>query len=351
MLPLPIPVKGGSIQELRPFYNVRDEDFVLLVGWQLGALRPTGPYALLIVTGAAGGGKTTVVRVAQRSIDPNFADLRPFKHEDDMYIGAYNSLVLAFDNISRIKADDADVLARISTGIGYAKRALRTDADQFLMQVCRPIIINAIPDDLAERADLADRSIVVELPAMDEDKQRGEDEFWDSFKEANPKILGTLLDGVAGAIAGANQIDLSGYGRFRMPDFARFAEAGCRALGFEEGQFLSALSTNTERAMRLAFKQDVVAQAINLLIDQKPEGWRGNTRPLLDALVRAVAKAKQHHLLDHKSWPKTDTWLGRQLRRSVPVLKKTCDIEIIFGLDLRQTGEGDKDGFEIRKRR
>jgi hypothetical protein len=214
MLALPVPVKGGSIQELRPFYNIRDEDFVLLVGWQLGALRPTGPYALLIVTGAAGGGKTTAVRVAQRSFDPNFADLRPFKSEDDMYVGAYNSLVLAFDNISRIKADDADVLARISTGIGYAKRALRTDADQFLMQVCRPIIINAIPDDLADRPDLADRSIVVELPAMDEDKQRGEDEFWDSFKEANPRILGALLDGVAGAIAGANRVDLSGYAGF-----------------------------------------------------------------------------------------------------------------------------------------
>ncbi|HVI12858.1 MAG TPA: hypothetical protein VM822_08305 [Pseudolabrys sp.] len=185
---------------------------------------------------------------------------------------------------------------------------------------------------------------------MDEDKQRGEDEFWGSFKEANPRILGTLLDGVAGAIAGADRVDLSGYGRFRMPDFAKFAEAGCCALGFEEGEFLSALSTNSERAMRLAFKQDVVAQAIKLLIDLNPEGWRGNTKPLLDALRKAVAKAKQNHLLEHKTWPKTDTWLGRQLRRAVPILRKTCNIEIEFGLDLRQTGEGDKDGFEIRKR-
>jgi hypothetical protein len=134
-----------------------------------------------------------------------------------------------------------------------------------------------------------------------------------------------------------------------MPDFAKFAEAGCRALGFEEGEFLSALSTNSERAMRLAFKQDAVAQAVKLLIEFNPGGWRGNTRPLIDALRRAVTKGKQLHLMDHKSWPKTDTWLGRQLRRSVPVLRKTCDIEIEFGLDLRQTGEGDKDGIEIRR--
>jgi hypothetical protein len=42
MLPLPIPLKGGSIQALKPFYNVTD-DFVLCVGWLLGALRPIGP--------------------------------------------------------------------------------------------------------------------------------------------------------------------------------------------------------------------------------------------------------------------------------------------------------------------
>ena len=71
----------------------------------------------------------------------------------------------------------------------------------------------------------------------------------------------------------------------------------------------------------------------------------------MDALRKAVNKSKNFYLMDYKNWPKTDTWLGRQLRRSVPVLKKTCGIEIEFGLDLRQTGEGDKDGFEIRYRR
>jgi hypothetical protein len=139
MLPLPLPVKGGSIRELRPFLNVRGEDFVLEVGWLLGTLRPAGPYPVLMKTGISGAAKTTSCKVSQRSVDPNYADLRPFKSEDDMYIGAYNGRVLGFDNISRIKPDDADVLCRISTGIGYAKRALRTDADQFMMRVCRPI--------------------------------------------------------------------------------------------------------------------------------------------------------------------------------------------------------------------
>src|SRR5262249_22007032 len=40
MLPLPRPVKGGSISKLRGFINVRaDDDFFLVVAWLLAALR------------------------------------------------------------------------------------------------------------------------------------------------------------------------------------------------------------------------------------------------------------------------------------------------------------------------
>lgn len=43
-LPLPEPVPGGSIDELRELLNVASEDdFKLIAGWLLAALRPRGP--------------------------------------------------------------------------------------------------------------------------------------------------------------------------------------------------------------------------------------------------------------------------------------------------------------------
>src|SRR5262249_58565876 len=45
MQPLPLPVRGGSIESLAPFLNLAIEhDFVLVVAWLLGALRAGRPY-------------------------------------------------------------------------------------------------------------------------------------------------------------------------------------------------------------------------------------------------------------------------------------------------------------------
>ena len=48
MLSLPVPVRGGSIEALSPFFNLPTRsDFVLVVAWLLAALRHGGPYPLL----------------------------------------------------------------------------------------------------------------------------------------------------------------------------------------------------------------------------------------------------------------------------------------------------------------
>jgi hypothetical protein len=47
MLPLPEPIRGGSIADLRALVRVRNAEWPLVVGWLLGALRPRGPYPLL----------------------------------------------------------------------------------------------------------------------------------------------------------------------------------------------------------------------------------------------------------------------------------------------------------------
>jgi hypothetical protein len=348
-LALPEPVRGGDIRELQRFVNVPRQDLVLLVGWLLGALRPIGPYLVAILTGIAGAGKTTGCKVLQRLTDPNYSDLTPIGSLDDMYVAAFNRYLVAFDNVSYLTIEQSDVTCRLATGAGYSKRALRTDAEQFMMRACRPVLLNGIPDDLAERGDLADRAIVVELSALDEDTQVGEQEFWRGFAEARPRLLGALLDGVAGALKGADQMDLDGYGRIRMMDFARWAEAGCRALGFEEGEFLNAFVVNSHRAMRLAFKNDPVAQAVALFMEQNPGSWRGHAEQLLDLLRQAAWKANHDALLQDKRWPNHYTWLGRRLRRAAPVLRKVAGIQINFDVNLRPEHDGGKDGLEIMK--
>src|SRR6185436_16685501 len=48
MLPLPAPVSGGDVAELRPFINVADDQhFVLVVAWIIAAMKPRGPFPIL----------------------------------------------------------------------------------------------------------------------------------------------------------------------------------------------------------------------------------------------------------------------------------------------------------------
>ena len=52
MKALPMPVSGGSIDELRRLLNIKsDDDFVLMVAWALACLNTRGPYPLLVVSG------------------------------------------------------------------------------------------------------------------------------------------------------------------------------------------------------------------------------------------------------------------------------------------------------------
>ncbi len=59
---LPEPRWDGSINELKRFTNVSDADFPLLVAWMTAALRPVGPYPILVLSGEQGSAKTTTAR-------------------------------------------------------------------------------------------------------------------------------------------------------------------------------------------------------------------------------------------------------------------------------------------------
>ena len=61
MAALPLPQTGGSVEDLRPFVNVRDEEsFILAVAWLVGALNPDGPFPIALIQGEQGSAKSTL---------------------------------------------------------------------------------------------------------------------------------------------------------------------------------------------------------------------------------------------------------------------------------------------------
>ena len=100
-LPLIMPSQDGSIELLREFVNVTDSDFRLLVCWMAFALRPLGPYPVLILHGNQATAKSTLVTVVRQLIDPQTAPhLAESRSTRELMVTALNGWLLAFDNLS-----------------------------------------------------------------------------------------------------------------------------------------------------------------------------------------------------------------------------------------------------------
>jgi putative DNA primase/helicase len=336
--PLPAPVRGGGIGELRSFLNVAsDVDFVLIVSWLIAALRPIGPYPVLIINGEQGSGKSICCRVLRRLIDPNAAELRSdTRKEEDVFLAAKNGWVLALDNLSYLRNDFADTICRITTKGAFATRKLYFNDEEFFLEVCRPVLLNGIPP-LASRADLADRAIALSFLTMEETKRRPEEEFWLEFENAAPRILGALLDGLSGALRSYRSIKIQRSSR--MIDFVRWAEAGWQALGAQPGIFGCAYIANRSNAIEEAIDADLVAGAIVDLVNKQGQFVGTATKLLSDLEIYAPQTHRE------RNWPRDATRLSSHLRRLPPLLRQH-GIEITYH---RTTDAARKRIIEIRR--
>lgn len=278
LLALPDPVEGGSIAELRPFVNIRDDDqFTLLAGWLLAAFRPTGPYPVLEINGGQGSAKSTLSKIIRSLVDPNAATARSLGHERDLMIAAKNGWCLVFDNISQIAKPISDALCRISTGGAFSIRKLYENDEEMLFDAQRPMVLNGIGEFITE-SDLLDRTIGLELPTLTTANRQDESKLWTAFSEALPRILGALLAGASLALRDVDHIDdLSSLPR--MADAAKWVTAGEPAFGWESGSFAKAYSANRAEANARVLDDDPVALKI---IEIASSGdWSGTATELL----------------------------------------------------------------------
>ena len=341
--PLPVPVHGGKLDELRPFLNLKkkDEDdsqFVLLVAWLLAALSLDGPYPVLGIAGEQGTAKSTLSAILRRLIDPNAAPLRALPREDrDLFIAATNAYLLVFDNVSGLLFWISDTLCRIASRGGFAVRSLYTDGDEVLFNEARPIVLNGI-EDIITRPDLADRSLFVTLEKIEKKSRRAEKQLWAVFEKARPRILGALYDGVSHGLSRQSSTKLSELPR--MADFALWATA-CETAFWKSGTFWKAYSANIAGATETVIEADIVAtMVLAFLSDEKnytSEGiWEGTPTRLLELLTDKLGKAQQQT----REWPKAPHVLSGRLRRCASALR---DLGVTINL-------GERDGDKNRTR-
>jgi hypothetical protein len=309
MLPLPLPMTGGDLDDLADLWPVRGDELILVRGWVLGCFNPSGVKPILDLSGMQGSGKSVLARMLLALVDPHANQLATLPKDDrGLAVVAARRGVVGFDNVSIIPEELSDPLCRLVTpGAGFETRKLYTDDDVVAFSGTRPVLLTGIPE-VAKQPDLVDRTIAVTLPRMTAGERRREAEVLATFEALLPALLGRLFDAVSCALANVATTALPDVPR--MADFATWVEAGAPALGWEPGRFLDAYLANRRDASGGLVEGTFIGRFVPELAEH---GFTGTATECLARLeIIAGPDAPRRH-----GWPATANGLSNILRRLV----------------------------------
>ncbi len=316
ILPLPIPERGGEIDTLKGLINAgTEENWILTLAWLSQAFWCRGPYAHLYLRGTQGTAKSYMMQTLKTISDPSAAIKRRLpKTERDAAIAIGSEASPCFDNLSGMSDDIADLWCVASTGGVSSQRALFTDDEEAVIYVKCPIIANGI-EDLGQRGDLLDRTIVLDLEPIPEEERRTEKEMQTAIDENRPKLFACLLDMTVAGLNAIDSIELE-----KPPRMADFAVWACACLGGAAKRFIEIYAGSREEIKHDLVEANAFPRAVLKFAKVTKLVWMGTASQLLDSL-----NTQEHitHGFEPRDWPQTANQLGSELRRHVPDLESS----------------------------
>lgn len=314
--PLPEPVEGGSLEQLRALFRLEDSEWLLLVGWLVGCFQESGGRALLELIGRQGSGKSTLARYLVGLVDPSEIPVRSVSRDEEaLLIAVQGRAVLAFDNVSNLHSEMADAWCRLSTGGGIGKRTLYSNDEETLIGAKIPLLWTSIVPVTINRPDLQDRTITVRLEALEGRDFRTERDIDTAFQAMRPQMLGALFTAVSEALQNQDTIELETMPR--LADFATWVEAAAPAFGWNEGEFSTALEASNLLASAMAVDSSPAARLVHRFMRQR-ESWAGPVSDLLTEIKNIASDDDRRQ----QSFPKDSARLGVQMRRMQPPLAR-----------------------------
>jgi hypothetical protein len=312
MQAIPVPLKGGSLNDLWPLINIPREERLLIVAWLLECLRADTPHVVLELVGEQGAAKSSTQNLLRMLIDPNVANLRASpKTVQDVWVGAQNSHLVSFENISHLSHEIQDSACVLATGGAYASRTLYTNTSESIIELRKPIVINGIAACVTA-PDLLDRAISLELPPVVNRVQS--QEITRRFEAHYPHLVGALLDQFVNALDVLDSVTIANDDKPRMLDFAYLGEAVHQANGLAAGTFIAQYQTMRQKGVQRTIESSPVGLALSIFLDHNTRGWSGRLIELLTIL-------DQYKPLGANNWPRSPKALGDSLRRLSPALR------------------------------
>ncbi len=287
------PQHNGDINKLFEYVNVVKFKTLFLC-WLVACFVPDIPHPMPVIYGEKGAAKSTACEFLKKLIDPSVMDtLSLSKDERTLMVTLQSHYYLPFDNVSTVTSEVSDILCRAITGGAVQHHKLYTNGEDYIFKFKRCLTINGI-SSVANRSDLLDRSIMLELQRVTGDKRREQREIYDSFERDRPYILGAIFDILSQAMKIYPTVKLNKLPR--MADFCRWGYAIGEAMGGCGEEFLNEYRENQSFQNIEVVNSDMVAFLIIEFMRTKQE-WKG----LVSDLLKKIHEEAPKHGISTKS--------------------------------------------------
>jgi 5S rRNA maturation endonuclease (ribonuclease M5) len=315
-IPQTILKKGGDLNKFMQYVNLK-ENKTLFLCWLVSCFVPNIPHAAVIISGEKGAAKSTASGLLKSLIDTSALDTLTLQNDQrTLAVNLQHHWLLPFDNVSFINEEVSDTLCRAITGGGIQQRKLHTNSEDTIFTFQRCVIINGI-HNVATRADLLDRSILIKLLRITDTERKELSEITSSFEADKPDILGGIFDTLVVAMAIFPMVKLQILPH--MADFARWGYAIGEALGANLRQvFLDEYQQNYERQNDEVLNNNPIALLVLEFMKDKDD-WYGTHSALHGRFVELADTCSINN--KDKKFPKDAAALGRQLRNIMSNLR------------------------------
>jgi len=272
---------------------------------------PDFPHVIPQVYGQQGSAKSMFCRLLRKVVDPSAIEVATLPRDVSELAQLLNHhWCIFFDNLSVMPDRISDTLCKAVTGDGFAKRELYTNDEDIIFEIKHCVGINGI-NLVANKPDLLERSILVGLERIPEDKRRSECEIYKEFKLVKPKILGGVLDIVSKAMAEYPSVKLKNLPR--MADFAVWGVAIAKAMDYSQEDFINAYYNNIKHQNEEVLAESLIATVVRGYMDSIEGDWEGTPSELHAVLTKHAEEELGIDVAKEREWPKKANVMSRRL--------------------------------------